>query len=167
MTHVEKIIERLRSKNSTIALAESCTGGRLCAELTTVPGSSDVVRGGVTCYQTWTKREILDLPYVDDGNVVSEKTAFDMAVTVRSLFRDSLDLEGGPADYGVATTGYLDGDDRHAWFAIFGPPKVSGALSRRVQHVEFDPRNTRAQNREHLIDLVLHDLLAFVEREDR
>ena len=49
------IIGVIRARNFTIAFAESCTGGRLSADLTTVPGSSDVVTDSAVCYQTRTK----------------------------------------------------------------------------------------------------------------
>jgi nicotinamide-nucleotide amidase len=46
----EQVFELLRTASQTIAAAESCTGGLLCARLTERPGSSEVVRGGLVVY---------------------------------------------------------------------------------------------------------------------
>ena len=56
------VLELCRDRRLTIGVAESCTGGLLGARLTAVPGSSDVVRGGVIAYHNdrearWAGRE--------------------------------------------------------------------------------------------------------------
>jgi PncC family amidohydrolase len=106
---LEQIIATLRAKNLTIATAESCTGGMVASELTTVPGSSLVVRGGVVAYQIAAKRDMLGLASVNEENVVSAKTAADMAQAARECFQ---------AQVGVGTTGYLDGDTPHAFWEV-------------------------------------------------
>jgi nicotinamide-nucleotide amidase len=55
---VESIIAALRSRKSTVATAESLTGGLVCAVLTSVPGSSAVVRGGLIVYATELKASL-------------------------------------------------------------------------------------------------------------
>ena len=41
------LIEQLTRRGETLAVAESLTGGLVCAALTDVPGASLVLRGGV------------------------------------------------------------------------------------------------------------------------
>lgn len=62
------LLERARSRGFTLGAAESCTGGLVCACLTAVPGSSDVVRGGVVSYAVPVKRSVLGV----SGDVLDE-----------------------------------------------------------------------------------------------
>jgi nicotinamide-nucleotide amidase len=92
------VLDRCRAASLTIATAESCTGGLLGARLTAVPGSSDVVLGGIVAYANRIKTELLG---VEGGDIavygaVSEQVARAMASGVR-------DRVG--ADVGVAITG--------------------------------------------------------------
>lgn len=56
------VLELARARQLTIAVAESCTGGLLGARLTAIPGSSDVVRGGVIAYHNDVKTQALGVP---------------------------------------------------------------------------------------------------------
>lgn len=47
-----KVISALAGQGATVATAESLTAGLLCAELTEIPGASEVVRGGLVVYAT-------------------------------------------------------------------------------------------------------------------
>ena len=53
------VLERLRQRGETLAVAESCTGGGLGAALTAVPGASDVFLGGVIAYANAVKEGLL------------------------------------------------------------------------------------------------------------
>jgi nicotinamide-nucleotide amidase len=79
------ILDLLRDRQETIAVAESCTGGLLGAALTAVPGSSDVFQGGTITYTNQAKHEILGVAQsdLDQYGAVSEQVARAMAEGVR------------------------------------------------------------------------------------
>jgi nicotinamide-nucleotide amidase len=65
----------------TIALAESCTGGLVCATLTDLAGSSDWLERGYITYSNAAKSECLDVPMetLESFGAVSEPVAKAMA----------------------------------------------------------------------------------------
>ena len=55
----QELITDLSNAGLTVAVAESLTGGLLCAAFVHVPGASNAVRGGVCTYATDTKHSVL------------------------------------------------------------------------------------------------------------
>ncbi|HXH34532.1 MAG TPA: CinA family protein [Plantibacter sp.] len=103
-----RVIDALVAARLTIGVAESLTGGLLAAALIGVPGASAAVRGGVVAYDTRVKHSLLD---VDAGllalrGAVHPEVALQMADGVRR----ALQVDGRPADVGVATTGVAGPD---------------------------------------------------------
>lgn len=97
-------VTTLRERGLTLATAESCTGGRLAARLTAIPGVSSVYRGGVVSYWTQVKADVLGVPadLLERYGAVSEPTARAMADGVRRVTG---------AEVGVSVTG-VAGPDR-------------------------------------------------------
>src|SRR5215472_5918287 len=56
------LLDLCRTRNLTIAAAESCTGGLLAATLTEIPGSSDVFDRAFVTYSNAAKQAMLDVP---------------------------------------------------------------------------------------------------------
>jgi nicotinamide-nucleotide amidase len=88
----------LRHRGETLAVAESCTGGRIAGRLTSVPGSSAYFLEGVVAYANRSKtRRLGVLPAVlERWGAVSAAAAVAMAQGAR---------QGAGADWGLATTG--------------------------------------------------------------
>ena len=93
-----EINKLLTSDNKFLAVAESCTGGALAAEFTTHPGASKCFKGGMVCYATQTKIDLLQVnkELIEKHSVVSAEVAEAMAKNARKLFK---------SDYALSTTG--------------------------------------------------------------
>ena len=77
----EAVLERARAAGVTIATAESCTGGMVAGALTAIPGSSDVVEGGLVTYSNAAKTRLLgvDARLIAEVGAVSSEVATAMA----------------------------------------------------------------------------------------
>lgn len=93
----------LRSKNKTMATAESCTGGYIAHLITSVPGSSEYYKGSVVSYANEAKENILGVKNETLRSVgaVSEETVLQMVKGV---------IEKMNVDYAVATSGIMGPD---------------------------------------------------------
>jgi nicotinamide-nucleotide amidase len=96
------VLDLLHQRGSTLAVAESVTGGLIGGRLTNVAGSSQVFRGGIISYASDVKFDVLD---VTPGPVVSEEAAVQMAQGVRRLLGSTVSL----AVTGVAGPDEQDG----------------------------------------------------------
>jgi len=118
--------EVLRARGLTVAVAESCTGGRIADAITDVPGASGYFRGGAVVYGNDTKSSLLDVDAATiarDG-AVSEAVARALAAGVRERLSADLGLSatgvagpgGGTPDKPVGTVwiGYADETGTHA-----------------------------------------------------
>ncbi len=92
------VLEACRERGLKLVTAESCTGGLVAARLTSVPGSSDVVLGGVVAYANEVKTAELGVPtaVLEAHGAVSEETAIAMARGARERLG---------ADIAVSVTG--------------------------------------------------------------
>ena len=96
------VLQMLRERGLTLALAESVTGGLVAARLTGIAGASDVLRGSIVSYASEVK---FDLLAVTRGPVVSESVAAEMALGARRVLGGTL----GMALTGVAGPTEQDG----------------------------------------------------------
>ncbi len=94
----EIVLDLCRARHVRLATAESCTGGLVGAELTAVPGASDVYAGGVVAYSNDVKQRVLGVPasVLERNGAVSAETASEMAKGV---------LRKLEADVALAVTG--------------------------------------------------------------
>ena len=93
-----KIHNKLLSQGKTIAVAESCTGGLLCGQLTKNPGASGYFLLGVVAYNNNFKEKILRVPakLISRYGAVSGQVAISMAENIRKKTK---------ADLGISITG--------------------------------------------------------------
>jgi nicotinamide-nucleotide amidase len=132
------IIDILRQRKETIAVAESVTGGEIAAKISEVPGASDIFLGGVVAYSIASKIRDLDVSakIIEEFGVYSETVAAEMARGIRSRF---------DSDWAIGITGVAGPgpDDEVApgsiWIAILGPAGV--------QNLQLSLTGTRQQIR--------------------
>jgi len=94
------VLDLLRKRGLTLGLAESITGGLVASRLVSVPGTSDVLKGGVVAYMTDVKRSVLG---VTAESVVSSECAAQLAAGARRVF---------DADVGLGVTGVAGPDEQ-------------------------------------------------------
>jgi nicotinamide-nucleotide amidase len=99
----EHVLALCRARGLTLATAESCTGGLVAARLTSVPGSSDVVLGGIVAYANEVKERELGVPaeLLLEHGAVSAEVAEAMARGARARLG---------ADVAVSVTGVAGPD---------------------------------------------------------
>lgn len=116
----QKFIE----KSITLSTAESCTGGNIAHQITTISGSSAYFVGGMITYATRIKEQFLHISHnlIENETVVSEAVANAMAEGIRKQFN---------TDFGLAITGVAGpnlGEDKNevgtAYIAIANKDKT-------------------------------------------
>lgn len=153
MTLEETIVARLREKNLTIALAESCTGGWVAKRLTDVPGASAVFECGIVCYSNRIKHELLGVraETLRAFGAVSEETAREMAAGVRAV---------SGADLAVSVTGIAgpSSDDTCKPVGLVYIALTDGKTTLVQAHHNPETDNVREHNRrlstEQALDLI-------------
>lgn len=148
------VIGRLLMQNkNTLAVAESCTGGKIAQELTAVAGASNYFRGGVVSYATETKVSILGVSEetIAQQSVVSGEVAKEMAMGVQKRMK---------SDYAIATTGNA-GPDKGDADATIGTVFIAIATPSEVFVEEFN----FGQPREKVIDRAVNKAFELLQKE--
>ncbi|MDR2975645.1 MAG: CinA family protein [Propionibacteriaceae bacterium] len=155
------VVATLEALGATVATCESITGGLICGELTSVPGSSRVVRGGLITYATDLKTRLADVDpaLIERHGVVSPEVAHAMARGVRRACQ----ADWGLAVTGVAGPGPSDGVAAGTvWLCVEGP----GAGATVLAQDAGDRQQVRRLVVDQALDL-LASLLADAGQENR
>jgi nicotinamide-nucleotide amidase len=83
------VLGLLEQRHWTLGVAESVTGGLVGGRITNVPGSSRTFRGGIISYASEVKFDLLG---VDNGPVISEHAAIQMALGAQRVLKSSVAL---------------------------------------------------------------------------
>ena len=151
---IEVVVGKILTKqNKTIATAESCSGGKIAAILTSVSGSSKYFKGSVVSYATSVKTDVLGIPesLIAEHSVVSREVVSAMALSVKQLMK---------TDYAIATTGNagpLKGDSNAEVGTVF----IALATPTEVIVEEFN----FGQPREKVIDRTVIKSLEMLQKE--
>ncbi|MDA0326235.1 MAG: competence/damage-inducible protein A [Bacteroidetes bacterium] len=151
---IEQIIgKQLVNLDSTLAVAESCTGGRIGAQFTANPGASDYFKGGVIAYDTKIKIQLLEVDerLIKKHSVVSTEVAKAMALGIQKLCG---------SDYALATTGNA-GPEKGDSDAEVGTVCIAIATPKSVYAKQF----TFGKQRERITTKAVHMALTLLQKE--
>lgn len=146
------VLDRCRARGFRIATAESCTGGLIAVRLTNLPGSSDVVQGGVVAYDNAVKTSLLgvDAALLAAHGAVSEPVALRMAAGVRVRLG---------TDVGVGVTGIAGpggGTPEKPVGTVWIAADVQGTTLARRFHFIGDREEVRRRAAQAALDMLRH-----------
>ncbi len=151
---IEVVLGRLLTeKKVTISTAESCTGGKIAATLSSVSGASNYFKGSVVSYATQTKINVLGIAneVIAKYGVVSAEVATEMAKSVQKIMT---------SDFAIATTGNA-GPTKGDESAELGTVFIAVATPNEVFVEEFN----FGQPREKVIDRAVSKALELIYKE--
>ncbi|TDE04102.1 CinA family nicotinamide mononucleotide deamidase-related protein [Flavobacterium hiemivividum] len=143
----------LKQQHKTLATAESCTGGKIAALLTAIPGASEYFKGSVVSYATEVKTGVLGVSesVINEFSVVSAEVASAMALRVKEIMN---------TDYAIATTGNA-GPTKGDEIAEIGTVFIALATPNEVIVEEYN----FGQPREKVIDRAVIKSLELLKKE--
>lgn len=149
-------IALLIARGLTVAAAESLTGGLVTAALTTVPGSSAAVRGGVVAYAADLKNVLLgvDAELLARAGTVDRDVALGMAKGARERLGASV---------GVATTGVAGPEPAEG--KPVGTVHIAVSMAGLARHEALMLAGDRAAIRRGTVDRVLRLLVATLKED--
>ncbi|NNM55212.1 MAG: CinA family protein [Spirochaetales bacterium] len=135
------LLRFLENSRLTLALAESCTGGLVSAQLTAQPGASRVLWGSWVTYSNDAKHRCLEVPQssLELYGAVSREVALAMAEGALRLSGASLAL----SITGVAGPGPSEGvPEGTVWMGVAGPwPSEAVRLQIKGQREQIQRRS--------------------------
>ena len=142
---IEQIGRTLRVHSWTVACAESVTGGRIQAPLTSISGASDFFQGGITTYNLAQKVEHLGVSsrVAEASNCVCPQVCDEMATGACRMFR---------ATVAIATTGYAEPERQRGVVQPFALAAIAYWFERETEppRVVWRDRLSASGPREHV-----------------
>lgn len=154
---MERVVNKLIDKGCTISTMESCTGGGVANAITSIEGSSAVLRFSAVTYSNEYKIKMgVSSEVIDKYSVYSMETAVEMSTNI-SKFANS--------DYGVGITGKLNradennlhGDDSTIYVSVYDV-KNDKYYNKVLKAI----RDNRKDNKELVIEEVVNILLEII-----
>lgn len=158
---LEEIVKILTKQNKTVSTMESCTGGCLANAITNIPGASEILKFSAVTYSNEFKIKMgVQKEIIDTYSVYSIETAIEMSKKI-SEFTNS--------NYGIGITGKLNradlhnlsGDNSTVYFSIYNKDNntnYNGSLK--------VTKETRKENKEEVINLIVDKLYEIIKKED-
>lgn len=154
----DAVAAHLLRTGTTLALAESCTGGLIAEMLTNIPGISASFAGGVVSYSNEAKANLLgvDPTLIADHGAVSAEVAAAMAAGAREKFK---------ADLGLSVTGIAGPTggtaEKPVGLVYIGLATDHGVQTRKLEIGPEQPRSViRQRAAKHALNWVRLTLIA-------
>ena len=150
--HLQKI---MTDKGLKLSLAESCTGGMIGAEITSLSGSSSFFLGSAVTYSNESKERILKVSHdsLIDHGAVSEQVAKEMALG--SLYVYDADISGSVTGIAGPDGGTPEKPVGTVWMAV-----TDGKVTRTYEnHFKGSREEIRASTR----DVLIEQIIEFIE----
>lgn len=151
----KEAVSALQSKNLTLSIAESCTGGLISKKITDVPGASSCFQASCVTYSNESKIQLLGVKEntLMQYGAVSVETASEMASGIRASIN---------TDIGLSVTGIAGPDGgtelKPVGTVCFGID-YSGKITVKKELFEGD----RLQIRDHASDYALRLLIDTIQ----
>lgn len=91
---IQEIVVKFTKSNTTLAIAESCTGGYISNMITNISGASKVFELGIVCYSNLSKTTLLNVDPDDivKHGAVSEIVAKQLANNIRVISKATIGI---------------------------------------------------------------------------
>ena len=158
---MKEVVELLIKEKKTISTMESCTGGGVVNEITSVEGASEILKYSAVTYSNEFKIKMgVSEDIIDKYSVYSRETADEMSKNI-SLFTNS--------NYGIGVTGKLNrvdinnpyGEDNIVYISIYDKEN-NLYLNEKVEAIKA----TRKENKELVIEKVKELLLKLLKNNN-
>ena len=151
-----EIVNKLIEKNLTIATMESCTGGGIVSEITSISGASAIIRESFVTYCNEAKiKHGVPAEVIEEYTVYSKETAIEMAKAAKKEAKSNI---------AIGITGQLGRIDpnnpveklNHVWFAIID--KNDNIINKEI----VVPDDDRKKQKEYAINEVANELINII-----
>ena len=151
-TLAETVADLLRSQETTLAVAESGTGGQLANLFTDLPGASKYFHGAVVCYRNGGKVIMLDIPecLFSQHGAISPEVAVAMATGAAENF---------VAEYALSISCCAGPGARSSGTVYVGLHTPEGVWAKRLDSPQGTPTSVRARAINVALDWLRRELL--------
>ncbi|MEX0767815.1 MAG: competence/damage-inducible protein A [Microthrixaceae bacterium] len=148
------VLQMLASRDLTLGVAESLTGGMIGSRISAIPGASKVFLGSIVSYASEVKFKLLDVP---TGPVVSESAALAMALGAQKVLG---------SDVGISATGVAGPESAEGLkpgtvcvAVVIGDPSTDGSAFTQQLHLPGGRTQVREFTVITLLAMLRHELI--------
>jgi nicotinamide-nucleotide amidase len=158
ITLVQSVSKLLKERQQRMATAESCTGGYIAHQVTSLPGSSAIFNGAVVSYSNEVKTDVLN---VNEHTLITFGAVSEQTVT-EMVKGACISLN---SDYSIATSGIM-GPDGGTDEKPVGTVWVAVGTREKVETKKFNFRFDRMRNIEMTAVQAMNMLRKFILSND-